>query len=438
MSILTNILNYITFYAFTALCVGAVICCKMKKRKLFPLRLISVPIAGILLNRRFYSQVFDIDLSYVLNTYVFPHIIIFVVTVLILWFCYDINIIFAFFFQSLASVCEHILYNIKNIISTLMFESFTFEKYITYQFICIALAIAICVLAYFIVAKRLKKNTRLDEYKKIMIAFSVVNITYTIILSQWAHSSGLLSLAVFAFRIIICICFVALPFMVFHFSESRVERQMYEQMYIQSEKQRQLSKENVKAINLKCHDLKYQISALKEVSDENERKEIIANLEKDIMINDAVSKTGNKTVDVIMTEKCLLCDNYGINFTYIVDGAQLDFMKKADVYSLLGNALDNAIEAVRTLDESKRIISLQVIRRENLININLENYCEREVKFADGIPQTTKKDKTHHGFGIRSMIAIAEKYDGQVFIDRLENSFRLNILFLVKRQDTKG
>ena len=80
---------------------------------------------------------------------------------------------------------------------------------------------------------------------------------------------------------------------------------------------------------------------------------------------------------------------------------------------LFGNALDNAIEAVAPLPEGERTISLVVRRVAGVISIHVENPCSAEPTLrTDGLPETTKGDRTNHGFGVRSMRLTVERYGG--------------------------
>ena len=67
-----------------------------------------------------------------------------------------------------------------------------------------------------------------------------------------------------------------------------------------------------------------------------------------------------------------------------------------------------------------------------MINISVENYCRAAPHMVNGLPQTTKNDKRFHGYGVRSMRMIVEKYGGEIYIECTEHSFLLNIFFKKK------
>ena len=131
----------------------------------------------------------------------------------------------------------------------------------------------------------------------------------------------------------------------------------------------------------------------------------------------------------VLTSKSLYCQNNGIGLTCVADGSALNFMEDMDISALFGNILDNAIESVQKLNEQeKRLIHLSVAKQKQFLRIRCENYCEEQLKFENGIPVTTKKDRRFHGFGMKSIKSTAAKYGGSVTTDLKKNWFELRIL----------
>lgn len=190
------------------------------------------------------------------------------------------------------------------------------------------------------------------------------------------------------------------------------------------------TKENIELINMKCHDLKHQIRNIGSRNAMSE--ESIKEIEDVVRIYDSALHTGNDALDVILTDKMLSCNKHGIKFSCIVDGKQLAFMREGDIYSLFGNLIDNSIEAVLPLEESMRVITLKIIAVENLVSVNLHNYYEKDVniEFENGLPQTTKSDKRYHGYGMKSVKYICDRYNGDLSINAANNVFNINILFM--------
>ena len=99
-----------------------------------------------------------------------------------------------------------------------------------------------------------------------------------------------------------------------------------------------------------------------------------------------------------------------------------------DLYVLLGNTIDNAIEAVQRLsDPARRAITLQVQGRAGLVLITCDNPFEGSLRMRGGLPMTSKADALRHGFGLRSMRLIAEKYDGVLSVSTDDGVFTVQI-----------
>ena len=113
----------------------------------------------------------------------------------------------------------------------------------------------------------------------------------------------------------------------------------------------------------------------------------------------------------------------------MADGNALAFMTDADICALFGNALDNAIEAVMRLPEDRRVVSLTTKQSGKLFSVSLRNFYDGEVRLVNGLPVTTKSDSGYHGFGVKSIKEIAERYGGDVSVVAEDGVFTLNVLF---------
>ena len=205
------------------------------------------------------------------------------------------------------------------------------------------------------------------------------------------------------------------------------EMSAQEQLFMMNKAQYELSKENIELINRKCHDLKHQIAGLRNITDSEERRQVVDSIEKSVMIYDFILHTGNPILDTVLTEKSLVCQENGIRMHGIIDGKLLFFMDAIDIYTLFGNALDNAIEANRKVEEEKRCISILIHEKVNLIFIQIENPYSEALHFKHGLPQTSKEDKDYHGFGMESIRTMAEKYGGFLTLETGQDIFVLRI-----------
>ena len=114
----------------------------------------------------------------------------------------------------------------------------------------------------------------------------------------------------------------------------------------------------------------------------------------------------------------------------MADGEQLKFMDEIDLYTLLGNALDNAIEANEKIaDVAKRWISIQIQNKKGIILVEIVNPFVGSIKLKNGLPITSKGDKLSHGYGTQSIRSIVEKYNGQMTIKTENDKYLLRIIF---------
>jgi len=178
--------------------------------------------------------------------------------------------------------------------------------------------------------------------------------------------------------------------------------------------------------------LKHQILALRQHVTTDEEKRSLDELENQIMFLDSNVRTGNEALDAVLAEKKLLCEQKKIVFSYIVDGQKLSFMDSLDVYSLFGNAIDNAMEALEQAPEEKRVITITVKEKDHILGIHIENYCPHLIQWEDGLPLTTKGNEDLHGFGTKSIRYIANKYHGNVAFKVENGVFSLNLAFTLK------
>lgn len=134
-------------------------------------------------------------------------------------------------------------------------------------------------------------------------------------------------------------------------------------------------------------------------------------------------------LDTILTEKSLYCGANGIRLGCVADGMQLAFMDPVDIYAILGNALDNAIDGVQQLTEpEKRMIDVLICREHKFLVLQVVNPIEGELKFRDGLPVSTKPQNGYHGFGLKSIQHTVEQYGGFTVVQAENGYFSLKVL----------
>ena len=226
-----------------------------------------------------------------------------------------------------------------------------------------------------------------------------------------------------------CVLTYALEYELLVSRRLEVERAATEHVLAERERQYERSRENIEAINVKCHDIRHQIRQLAGGGAAVDPA-MLGDIAREVDVYDSTVRTGNEALDTILTEKSLACRRAGVTLSCIADGSALDFMSAADIYAFFGNALDNAIEGVARLGDPQRSsISLVVRRVVGVVSVHVENPCPDDVTMRDGLPVTTKEDRVSHGFGVRSMRLTVERYGGTLTVLAEGGRFHVNAIF---------
>ena len=150
-------------------------------------------------------------------------------------------------------------------------------------------------------------------------------------------------------------------------------------------------------------------------------------VEQEIQRYEYTFHTGNAALDSVLSEKSLYCSANHILLTTMLDVSLLAPIEKSDIYSIFGNALDNAIQAVMAEAPENRSVNIRVSDVVGMTQIVFENFCSKPPEMHEGLPKT-EKDTQYHGFGLRSIRYIIEKYDGHMSIDTKDQMFILSLL----------
>lgn len=191
--------------------------------------------------------------------------------------------------------------------------------------------------------------------------------------------------------------------------------------------------------DIRCikHDMKNHIICLKKLIENRNMEELddyLNTFGRTLSSLDYMIKTGNPISDAIINEKYSIAKIEDIEFTcdlIIPTGLLLNPM---DLCILLGNALDNAIEAcTRIKDESiKKNIFITSYFRDLYLIIEVSNSTQDKILYNDNKIISQKEDKLNHGIGISNIEMIVKKYNGTLDIMLEKNKFTLNIMLKVK------
>lgn len=187
------------------------------------------------------------------------------------------------------------------------------------------------------------------------------------------------------------------------------------------------------------HDLKNQLIFLLERCEKKEYKEVELFLEQ--LIEKApfdsltISKTDNSVVDALVNYKYTIAKRFGIEFIVKLEIPMILPFENADMCIVLGNALDNAMEANIRADIEKRYVKLNMRMDMNNLVIVIENSFNGQIsKDKKGKILTIKTNKINHGFGLDSIQKVVNKYHGFMRTSYTETVFTIEILLYGKTE----
>ncbi|QGQ18975.1 GHKL domain-containing protein [Cellulomonas sp. JZ18] len=262
-----------------------------------------------------------------------------------------------------------------------------------------------------------------------LVTFAMSNVSF---LSTSTPFSGRLGQEVFYIRTLVDLCgFVALHAQQGQRLEAhaRAELGAIDAVLRSQHEQYLASKRSMDAVNRTYHDLKHQIQVIRAEADPARAHAHLDDLEASIRDHTAYVRTGNPVLDVLLTTKSRECAERGVELTCVADGALLSFMSAMDVATVIGNALDNAVEAACVVEPAdERLIRMALFAQSDLVLLVVENRFAGERRVEDDRVATSKADRTRHGYGLKSIRHTAEKYDGSMTVRAADGWFTLRVL----------
>lgn len=256
----------------------------------------------------------------------------------------------------------------------------------------------------------------------------VMVILVSVMLAYLGYTgSAMQSLLFYGVRAVFCLLVLTLFYLTW--KQARVLAQNALEKRIDEEQLRHYADlgDVIQTMNIKAHDLRHQIRALKTGSVVT--PEVISELTDTVRNYETYVQTGNPTLDVILTDAALRCERAHVEANFAVAGEDLSFLSTLDLNALFGNAIDNALEYLATVPEEDRLFWIDCGVSNGFIRLRFENLLVSDIAIgASGVPQTTKSDTAYHGFGTQSIRAIAQKYHGSAAFNVSDGVFTVCVV----------
>ena len=214
----------------------------------------------------------------------------------------------------------------------------------------------------------------------------------------------------------------------------RKQAQLSEQSYDQFREQMILQKENTLALNKFRHDIVNHLIDIRALITANDINNALVLLDETARKAEEAwaepLSTGDPIADVVIASKSAVCRSKGIEFickTESMDDLKMDLV---DMSSLISNLLDNAIEAAEKTGSP--YVKLDIFDHNAYHVIRVENRMSEENSALGGnFPRTTKSEADLHGFGLKIIKDIAEKYGGNFVVKKDGDRFVATVLIKI-------
>ena len=199
-------------------------------------------------------------------------------------------------------------------------------------------------------------------------------------------------------------------------------------------KQIDILRESEVRISMIRHDMKNHIIALQHMAQKADNESLqayLGRMDDSIRIGSRFSNTGDVLIDGIINTK--LGDAVRLadaDVTCEVKMDRCDDIDKMDLNIILGNVLDNAVQALQKCSEEKKL-KLTVEKKQNILFIRECNSYNGHISRKYGRFISSKADVKAHGLGIKNIRRIADKYNGDVHIEYDDRWFNTEIMLFI-------
>ena len=231
---------------------------------------------------------------------------------------------------------------------------------------------------------------------------SIINLSNNIVV----HVMFVL-FAVFAFMV------YAVFFSVMGYIRSKQEEQRISERMLESYRNQAENNEHILEIH---HEIRHHMNALSSYLNQEDyagARQYTQKFTEEAEELPFVTYTANALVNSILSEFAERASRYKAIVEYsIVIGRSLN-MEDIDLCRMLTNILENAVEGCQKVSEEQRIIRLNLHSKGNFLFIKCENSCnEDNLRITNGKYKSSKKNSDKHGYGLKIINGIAEKYNG--------------------------
>ncbi|WMJ77723.1 MULTISPECIES: sensor histidine kinase [unclassified Sedimentibacter] len=241
-----------------------------------------------------------------------------------------------------------------------------------------------------------------------------------------------------AFKVIsVIVSLLFVNFFVFYLYDKLNEQQeeKYEKLRLLQQnnyyqKQFELIKTSLKSTRSFKHDMKNHLTVLKLLVGKNEHNKALKHIEQmtDAIITEKeYAQSGNIIIDSILNFKLQEAKQHGISVSLELNIPEQLSITSFDMSVILGNLLDNAINACSKLEKEK-ILDVKIKYKKSRLIIKISNTYNGDLNYNGDKLITSNEDKENHGMGIKNTKFALDKYNGEMEIEHTEDVFTVILL----------
>ena len=313
-------------------------------------------------------------------------------------------------------------------------DFFSKESIIKDLILEIAVSFAIYLIIYLLFARNFRPDTGSIESTILSVILVLTCIGINRLVIDHSEANIYYKAASCLYAIICCVFAMTIQFFFSKWQQEKADSLVIKQLLSASEKQYEQWKAMVQLNNIHTHDLKHMLNNIEKLAGKD-AIEIpdLSPIRNSLDEFAPLVKTGNEVIDVLLRNMDTLCKEQDIHFNCVSYTEMLGKFDSMSLYFLFANAIDNARAGAGAVTvPDKRMVDVSLKQFGDSVIIHVWNYFNGELTIKDGLP-VSSNTSSGHGFGLKSIKMLVDKFEGAMEARPEGDVFHLNIILPLKK-----
>lgn len=315
-------------------------------------------------------------------------------------------------------------------------DFFSKESIIKDLILEIAVSFAIYLIIYLLFARNFRPDTGSIESTILSVILVLTCIGINRLVIDHSEANIYYKAASCLYAIICCVFAMTIQFFFSKWQQEKADSIVIKQLLSASEKQYEQWKAMVQLNNIHTHDLKHMLNNIEKLAGKD-AIEIpdLSPIRNSLDEFAPLVKTGNEVIDVLLRNMDTLCKEQDIHFNCVSYTEMLGKFDSMSLYFLFANAIDNARAGAGAVTvPDKRMVDVSLKQFGDSVIIHVWNYFNGELTIKDGLP-VSSNTSSGHGFGLKSIKMLVDKFEGAMEARPEGDVFHLNIILPLKKDN---